>query len=100
MSINISPDNLHFVVVAIESAAKKMGISPSEMHYRLKKQGLIENFLVKALRKKFRWENGNDRGQRCVFVWTFGKVGSISRRCPCIGVVAEWLKHSFILNSD
>ena len=47
MSFNISPDHLHFVVVAIESAAKKMGISPSEMHYRLKKQGLIESFLVK-----------------------------------------------------
>lgn len=47
MSLNISPDHLHFVVVAIESAAKKMGISPSEMHNRLKEQGLIENFLVK-----------------------------------------------------
>ena len=47
MSMNISPEHLHFVVLAIEAAAKKMGISPSEVQRRLKKQGLIENLLVK-----------------------------------------------------
>ena len=38
---------IHFAVMAIESGAKKLGISGKEMHDRLSKQGLIHNRLIK-----------------------------------------------------
>ena len=38
---------LHFAVLAIEAAAKKMNISPSEMQQRLNAQNLIESYIVK-----------------------------------------------------
>lgn len=36
---------IHFAVMAIESGARKLGISGKEMHDRLHKQGLIHNRL-------------------------------------------------------
>ncbi|MGM9763052.1 MAG: DUF3791 domain-containing protein [Candidatus Cryptobacteroides sp.] len=36
---------VHFAVIAIESGARKLGISGKEMHDRLKKQGLIHRRL-------------------------------------------------------
>lgn len=36
---------VHFVVMAIEAAAKKMGISPMEMYNRLKQVDMIERLL-------------------------------------------------------
>ena len=38
---------IHFAVMAIESGARKLGIYGKEMHYRLSKQGLIQNRLIK-----------------------------------------------------
>ena len=38
---------IHFAVMAIESGARKLGISGNEMHDRLSKQGLIHNRLIK-----------------------------------------------------
>lgn len=38
---------IHFAVMAIESGARKLGISSKEMHNRLRKQGLIRNRLFK-----------------------------------------------------
>ena len=38
---------IHFAVMAIESGARKLGISGKEMHDRLSKQGLIRNRLIK-----------------------------------------------------
>ena len=38
---------IHFAVMAIESGARKLGISGREMHDRLDKQGLIKNRLIK-----------------------------------------------------
>ena len=38
---------IHFAVMAIESGARKLGISGKEMHDRLSKQGLIKNRLIK-----------------------------------------------------
>lgn len=40
-------DILCFAVIAIETAAKKYGIKPSELSARLEKQGLIEGRLWK-----------------------------------------------------
>lgn len=40
-------EQLHFAVVAIEAAANKMNISPSEMQQRLSAQNLIESYIVK-----------------------------------------------------
>lgn len=39
-------DRIHFVVMAIESAARKMHVSGQTMHDRLKAQGLIRNRLL------------------------------------------------------
>ena len=39
---------IHFAVMAIESGARKLGISSKEMHDRLRKQGLIRNRLFKG----------------------------------------------------
>lgn len=41
-------DEVHFAVLAIESAAKKMDISPMEMQRRLKKQDLLESYIIKC----------------------------------------------------
>lgn len=38
---------IHFAVMAIESGARKLGITGKEMHDRLSKQGLIRNRLIK-----------------------------------------------------
>lgn len=38
---------IHFAVMAIESGARKLGISGKEMHDRLLKQGLIHRRLIK-----------------------------------------------------
>ena len=40
-------EQLHFAVLAIEAAAKKMNVSPSEMQQRLSAQNLIESYIVK-----------------------------------------------------
>ncbi|MBR6043025.1 MAG: DUF3791 domain-containing protein [Paludibacteraceae bacterium] len=40
-------DVIQFSVIAIETAARKMGISPFQLVQRLDKQGLIENRLLK-----------------------------------------------------
>lgn len=37
---------IHFAVMAIESGARKLGISGKEMHERLSKQGLIHGRLI------------------------------------------------------
>ena len=39
--------HIHFAVMAIESGAKKLGVSGKEMFDRLQKQGLIHNRLLK-----------------------------------------------------
>lgn len=38
--------HIHFAVMAIESGARKWGISGKEMHDRLQKQGLIHRRLI------------------------------------------------------
>ena len=38
---------IHFAVMAIESGARKLGISGREMHDRLRNQNLIHNRLIK-----------------------------------------------------
>ncbi|MDO5319971.1 MAG: DUF3791 domain-containing protein [bacterium] len=38
---------IHFAVMAIESAASKLGITSREMHDRLKAQNLIHNRLIR-----------------------------------------------------
>ena len=38
---------IHFAVMAIESGARKLGISGKEMHDMLPKQGLIHSRLIK-----------------------------------------------------
>ena len=38
---------IHFAVMAIESGARKLGISGKEMHDRLRRQGLIHRRLIK-----------------------------------------------------
>lgn len=40
-------DVLQFCVIAIETAARKMGISPSELTLRLEQQQLIDNRLIR-----------------------------------------------------
>lgn len=40
-------DRIHFSIIAIETAAKKMRIQPDELVTRLEKQNLIENRLFK-----------------------------------------------------
>lgn len=37
---------IHFAVMAIESGARRLGISGKEMHDRLQKQGLIHRRLI------------------------------------------------------
>lgn len=49
MKDNINNDmyrKIHFAVMAIESGARKLGISGNEMFDRLSKQGLIHNRLI------------------------------------------------------
>ena len=41
-------DVLQFCIIAIETAARRMGISPSELTERLEKQGLIDSRLVRC----------------------------------------------------
>ncbi len=42
-----TPEELHFSVLAIEAAAKKMNISSGEMQRRLKAHNLIDDYIVK-----------------------------------------------------
>ena len=42
-----TPEQVHFAVLAVEAAAKKMNISPAEMQHRLKAQNLIDTYIVK-----------------------------------------------------
>ena len=42
-----TPEQVHFAVLAIEAAAKKMNVSPNEMQHRLKAQNLIDSYIVK-----------------------------------------------------
>lgn len=44
---NDSYRQIHFAVMAIESGARKLGITGKEMHDRLSKQGLIRDRLIK-----------------------------------------------------
>lgn len=44
---NDTYQRIHFAIMAIESGARKLGISGKEMHDRLRKQGLIHNRLIK-----------------------------------------------------
>lgn len=39
-------NQIHLAVMAIEKGARQMNISPKEMYKRLKKQGLVHNFLL------------------------------------------------------
>lgn len=39
-------NHIHLVVMAIEKGAQQMNISPKEMYNRLKKQGIVHNFLL------------------------------------------------------
>ena len=39
-------DVLQYCIIAIETAARKMGIAPSELIERLEKQGLIDSHLI------------------------------------------------------
>ncbi|WP_288242014.1 DUF3791 domain-containing protein [uncultured Bacteroides sp.] len=41
-------DRIHFVVLAIEAGAKKMGITPAEMRRRLEKQELIKRYILRC----------------------------------------------------
>lgn len=38
---------IHFAVMAIESGARKLGVSGKEMYGRLSRQGLVHNRLIK-----------------------------------------------------
>lgn len=40
-------DVVHFCIIAIETAAKKMNITPAELTKRLEAQGLIDERLIK-----------------------------------------------------
>ena len=42
---NNEAEKVHFAVMAIGAAADRMGITPSEMHDRLDKVGLVKNLL-------------------------------------------------------
>lgn len=42
----IGYDNIHLAIMAIEKGARQMHVSPKDMYGRLKKQGLIHNFLL------------------------------------------------------
>ena len=40
-------DRIHFATMALESGAKRLGITPREMYRRLKRQGLIHRRLMR-----------------------------------------------------
>ncbi len=42
----IDYNRIHLAIMAIEKGAQKMNISAQEMYSRLKKQGLVHNFLL------------------------------------------------------
>lgn len=43
----LADNQMEFAIIAIEATAKKMNVSPSEMHRRLQKQDLINQRLFK-----------------------------------------------------
>lgn len=47
MPRTLESDRIQFAVIAIEAAAKKMGVTTAELAQRLQKQGLIEGRLIK-----------------------------------------------------
>lgn len=47
MPRTLESDRIQFAVIAIEAAAKKMGVTTAELTQRLQKQGLIEGRLIK-----------------------------------------------------
>ena len=67
-------DRIQFAVIAIETAAKKMGVSTAELTQRLEAQGLIEGRLIQfydtlhtqspdyvaddIIETLYNWENG------------------------------------------
>lgn len=38
--------NIHLAIMAIEKGARLLNVSPKTMYMRLKKQGLVHNFLL------------------------------------------------------
>ena len=40
-------DRIHFAIMALESGAKRMGITPQDMYRRLKHQNLIHERLIR-----------------------------------------------------
>lgn len=42
----IGYNNIHLAIMAIEKGARQLNVSPKDMYMRLKKQGLIHNFLL------------------------------------------------------
>lgn len=43
----MSYNDIHLAIMAIESGAARLNISSTEMYQRLKKQGLIHNYLLR-----------------------------------------------------
>ncbi|MCQ2348858.1 MAG: DUF3791 domain-containing protein [Paludibacteraceae bacterium] len=43
----MSYNDIHLAIMAIESGAARLNISNTEMYQRLKKQGLIHNYLLR-----------------------------------------------------
>ena len=46
MMDTVGYNNIHLAIMAIEKGAQVMNVPSSEMYSRLKKQGLIHNFLL------------------------------------------------------
>lgn len=42
----IGYNNIHLAIMAIEKGARRLNVSPRDMYTRLKKQGLVHNFLL------------------------------------------------------
>lgn len=42
----IGYNNIHLAIMAIEKGARQLNVSPKVMYMRLKKQGLVHNFLL------------------------------------------------------
>lgn len=46
MDTNVDYNHIHLAIMAIEKGAQQMNIPPKDMYMRLKKQGLVQNFLL------------------------------------------------------
>ena len=63
--------NIHLAIIAIEKGAKLMKVPPQNMYMRLKKQGLIHNFLLPyydELHTQSR--KGGSMSRLCYFLYT------------------------------